>query len=377
MQRIRFCGTYAWWRVRGVCLAGCGLVWALVGGAPVYSQQLIDATKVIGRDACSKCHAAELTAWQGSAHGKKAWDLLDDPKASDFARKLGISAADIKSEKSTCTRCHGTHQKATGNLIIAKGNSCESCHGGAGGDGGWLAVHSDYGQGAADTLAALLKQRESESADHLASRKAATQKAGMNRAEDALAIASNCLQCHIVPDEKLIAAGHPSSTKFEFVEWAQGEVRHNFLLNPKENAEVPSLWLATGEGRTPKGRKQLMFLAGQLADLVLSLRIRAGVTSAKRGTLGDLANDRIDDALDEVEDAEIDDLAPILDIMKKNKIKKSTLKKTKAGDKNLYSGVADEVQAVADAFVEKYKDANGLPASVKPPRKAKGKAFGG
>ena len=375
MKLFRSCEVYSRLRVRSGCLASCGLVWLLMGGVPGYSQQQIDPEKVLGRDACSKCHAAELSAWQVSKHGKSAWDLLDHPKAPDFAKKMGIAAADIKSEKSICTKCHGTHQKSAGKLTIAKGNSCESCHGGAGGDAGWLTVHSDYGQGAADTLAALLKQRGSEAADHLASRKAATRKAGMNRAEDALALATNCLQCHIVPDEKLIAAGHPSSAKFEFVEWAQGEVRHNFLLDSKANAEVPSLWMASGQGRTAKGRKQLMFVAGQLADLVLSLRIRATVTSAKRGTLGDLVNDRIDDALDEVEDAEIDELAAVLDVMKKSKIKKSTLKKTTSDDEKLYSGAADAVQAVADAFIAKYKDATGLPASVKPPRKAKGKAF--
>ena len=355
----------------------CAAVWLLLASSTGFSQQQIDAAKVVGREACGKCHAAELGAWQVSKHGKNAWDLLDHPKAPDFAKSLGIAAGDIKSEKSVCTKCHGTHQQTGGKLVIAKGNSCESCHGGAGGDQGWLTVHSDYGKGAAGTLAELLKQREGEPAAHLATRKAATSKAGMNRAEDAVKIASNCLQCHIVPNEKLIAAGHPSSDKFEFVEWAQGGVRHNFLLDSKENAEVPSLWLASGKGRTAKGRKQLMFVAGQLADLVLSLRIRAGVTSAKRGTLGDLVNDRIDDAIDEVEDAEIDELAPVLAIMKENKIKKSTLKKTTPGDKELYSGAADAVQAVADAFVAKYKDATGLPASVKPPRKSKGKAFKG
>ncbi|MBB73611.1 MAG: hypothetical protein CMJ75_03745 [Planctomycetaceae bacterium] len=347
----------------------------LLASATGFSQEQIDVTAVVGRDACSKCHPSELSAWRVSKHGKNAWDLLDHPKAPDFAKKLGISAADIKSEKSVCTKCHGTHQKTAGKLTISKGNSCESCHGGAGGDGGWLTVHSDYGQGTTGTLVALLAQRESEATDHLVSRKAATRKAGMNRAEDTLALATNCLQCHIVPDEKLIAAGHPSSTKFEFVEWVQGEVRHNFLLDSKSNAEVPSLWMASGAGRTAKGRKQLMFVSGQLADLVLSLRIRAGVTSAKRGTLGDLVNDRIDDALDELEDAKIDDLAAVFDIMKKSKIKKSTLKRTTSADEKLYGGAADAVQAVADAFIAKYKNAAGLPASVKPPRKAKGKAF--
>ena len=42
-----------------------------------------------------------------------------------------------------------------------------------------------------------------------------------------------------------------------------------------------------------EGRKRLMFVAGQLADLEVSLRSRAKVTETKRGSLGDEVNDRI------------------------------------------------------------------------------------
>lgn len=368
-----------------VALAGAVLVTLQASATTITSsiyqasatvaQQEIPAEKVMGREACAKCHATELKAWQASSHGKKSWALLSDTKAPDFAKKLGIPVGDIQSATSMCTSCHGTHQKIEGKLEVAHGNSCESCHGAAGGEGGWFAVHSNYGSGTDKTMKELLAQRTGESADHRAARLAACDKAGMNRSGNPLGIARNCLKCHTVPNEMLVAAGHPTSEKFEFVRWAQGEVRHNFLLDPTTNSEAPSLWLARApDKRTVEGRKRLMFVAGQLADLEVSLRNRAKVTSTDRGSLGDAVNDRIDDAIDELEDLELDDLKPVLDIIEKHDIGKKSLKDITDGDKELYTMAADQVRAAAEAFVAKHKDGDGL-SGVKVSSKAEGDVY--
>lgn len=334
---------------------------SLALASAAVGQQQIAAEKVMGREACAKCHATELKAWQASSHGKKSWALLSDTKAPDFAKKLGIPAANIQTSM-LCTSCHGTPQQKGGQVTIAHGNSCESCHGAAGGEEGWFALHSDYGSGTSGkTMKELLAERNSETAAHRAGRLAACDKAGMNRSDNPLAIARNCLLCHTVPNEELVAAGHPTSDKFEFVRWAQGEVRHNFLLDPTTNAEAPSLWLARApDNRTAEGRKRLMFVAGQLADLEVSLRNRANVSTTDRGTLGDEVNDRIDDAIDELEDLELDDLQPVLDIIEKRNIDKRSIKDITADDKKLYTAAADEVRIAAEAFLEKHKDGDGL-----------------
>lgn len=338
------------------------------------AQQTVPPEKVFGRQACQVCHASEAAAWEQSSHNKKAWSLLDHPKAAGFAKALGVT--DIKGD-SLCTQCHGTQQNKAGKLTIAEGNSCESCHGGAGGADGWLFKHFDFGTGRRPTsnskIDEFLADRAKESPAHRAARDQAVKATGMNRSADAFELASNCLQCHLVPNEKLVEAGHPMSTRFEFVEWAQGEVRHNFLLDAKTNAEVPTNWSDRNPGGTADGRKRLMFVAGQLADLEVSLRNRAKVTETKRGSLGDEANDRILDLQEELADHGIDDLKPVLSALAG--IDKGSLKDITPTDAATYTKAADAVAAGAKSFVAAHLDGSGLPDSVDIPSKAKGNVF--
>jgi hypothetical protein len=350
------------------------LLLSLIPIATSQAQQTVPPEKVVGRNVCQICHKAEHKAWEKSSHNLKAWKLLEHPKAAEFAKALGVT--DIQGD-SACTQCHGTQQMKQNKLIIAQGNSCESCHGGAGGKGGWLTAHCDFGLGrkisSATTMSALMKDRVEETKAHRDSRDAACKTAGMNRSADALQIAKNCLQCHLVPNETLVEAGHPMTTRFEFVEWSQGEVRHNFLLNPKINAEAPTNWssqLRHGPGRTADGRKRLMYVVGQLADLEVSLRIRATASSTKRGSLGDEANDRIVDILEELNELEIADLKPALATLEG--IDKKSLKEITAKDKQLYTDAAAKLSVGSEAFVKAHPDGSKLPASIKIPIKAKG-----
>lgn len=350
------------------------LITSLALPCVVSAQQAIDPEKIFGRRACQICHASETAAWEQSSHNKKAWSLLDHPKAAGFAKALGV--VNIKGE-SACTQCHGTQQKKADKMLIAEGNSCESCHGGAAGQDGWLFKHFDYGSGRRPTSTSkideFLADRGKETPAHRAARDAAVKAAGMNRSADAFEIASNCLQCHLVPNEKLVEAGHPMSTRFEFVEWAQGEVRHNFLLNAKANAEVPTNWSDRNAGGTPEGRKRLMVIAGQLADLVVSLHTRANVTETKRGSLGDEANDRILDMQEELADHGIDGLKPVLAAVAN--VDKKSLKDVTPNDKDTYEKAAAAVAAAAKEFVTAHMDGSKLPDSIKIPSKAKGDIY--
>jgi hypothetical protein len=337
------------------------------------AQQTVPPEKVSGRQYCTVCHVSEQAAWEKSSHNTKAWALLDHPKAAGFAKALDVK--DIKGD-SACTQCHGTQQIKNKKFSVAHGNSCESCHGGSGGGAdGWLKKHFDFGSGRkiapGITIAVLLKDRAAETPQHRAAREQTCRAAGMIRSDDAFQIASNCLQCHLVPNEKLVDAGHPMSTRFEFVEWAQGEVRHNFLLDPKQNAEVPTAWSDRHAGGKPDGRKRLMYVAGQLADLTVSLRTRATVTSTKRNSLGDEANDRILDIHEELTEFEIPELMEMLTATGKH-LDKRSLKDVTPKDKDLYREVADTVEASAKNFVAVHQDGSKLPANIKIPKRAKG-----
>lgn len=342
------------------------------------AQQSIPPEKILGRQTCAACHQAELKAWEKSSHNLKSWQLLDHPKAAEFAKAIGVT--DVKAA-GTCTSCHGTQQQMPGKTIqVAAGNSCESCHGGAGNSkDGWLLKHFDFGQGRKlephPKMSDLLLDRGKEAADHRAGRDTTCKQLGMNRSSDPYQLAKNCLQCHLVPNEKLVEAGHPMSTRFEFVEWAQGEVRHNFLLDTKTNAQVPTNWSDPkrhGGTRSAEGRKRLMFVVGQIADLEVNLRIRAIATSFKRGTLGDEANDRILDIQEELEELEIPELKPILDAVKA--MDKKMLKDADS-DRAIFTDAADKISAAAEAFVKAHADGSKLPQSIKIPSKAKGEAF--
>ncbi len=337
--------------------------------------QLIDPAKVIGRDNCKTCHDQEHAAWEASSHGSRAWQLLEHAKAPDFAAALGIAPDQITSPNSVCTQCHGTQMVSQGRLTVVGGNSCESCHGAAGGDSGWYRIHGDYGNGMDSSLNELLAQRIAESNQHREQRMADCQAAGMNRAGDVLAVAKNCLTCHIVPIEELLAAGHPTSSGFEFVRWSQGEVRHNFLLNRNENNEAPSLWLAQSNDRTAAGRDKLMFVAGKLADLELSLRIRAQVTSTERGSLGREVADRIDDAVSTLTELDVPELSGLAEVAQNYQLARRALRELTADDANKYSAAADSVGKIAAAFVATHPHGDNLPDSIRISPRVMGKVY--
>lgn len=201
-------------------------------------------------------------------------------------------------------KCHSTPHTPAAQFSGTPGVSCESCHSAAGGEDGWFDIHSDYG---GEGL-----KREDESAAHLQQRRNACEQAGMIRAEDAYAHAGNCYTCHIVADEKLLAAGHkPGHSKFELVPWMQGEVRHNFQVSQLTNAESPSL-LTVRDGIEPAQRKRLLLVVGTIVELEVCLRNLAAIDpgnlkeryAGRRGWAG-----RADDAFEFL----VEEIAPAVD----------------------------------------------------------------
>lgn len=99
-----------------------------------------DPMKVLGNDACVKCHASEIQVWKSTPHARTFDELHRRPEAKAIASKLGLSS--IKNE-GRCVACHYTQQfTPASDVHVIAGVSCESCHG-AGKD--WLDVHADYG----------------------------------------------------------------------------------------------------------------------------------------------------------------------------------------------------------------------------------------
>ena len=208
----------------------------------------IDSTKVLGPETCGNCHKMEFSAWQQTHHFKTFEDLHRRPTAATIAEKMGVKR--IKNE-GTCTQCHYTMKGAEGSATPIAGVSCESCHG-AGQD--WIKLHNVKGS---------LDKAEA---------------AGFISPENIYALASNCFQCHTMPNEKLVnTGGHQAGSPLELVSWSQGEVRHHSLKDTKNEEATPE-------------RKRMLYVVGRVVDLEYSLRALAkatekatfGVSMAKR-----------------------------------------------------------------------------------------------
>lgn len=315
-----------------------------------------------GHEACAECHEAETAAWMASAHFDTAPAKLTVAQADDWGAELGI--ADVKTDM-RCVQCHG--QQADVEPIIATvGVSCESCHGPAGGMGGWLDLHSELGTDSVlmEDLMADIKDGLEADGDRDA-RRVACEAVGMLTSREEKAVILNCLECHAVFDAELAEVGHPSSEKFEFARWSQGEVRHNLLVDPAVNDVVSSRWLFDDGDRAASSRVRRMYIIGQLVDLEYSFRQRASLTEGNK--LFKRVNERIDNAADELEkikkqltsdgDARFDALfadGGMLDDVDKR------LKELEPTDKDVYGAHADEIAELAEEFIDAYPDGEGL-----------------
>lgn len=220
-----------------------------------------DPAKVIGPMRCASCHENEVRVWLQTPHAKTLEDLHRRPEANAIAAKMGIRS--IK-RGDVCLDCHYTSQAVGDKNQIIAGVSCESCHGAA---LDWVTLHNDYGG------PTVLKSQES--AAHKEQRREISIAHGMRNPTNVYLVARSCLQCHSVPNEKLINLGghRAGSIEFEMVSWSQGINRHNFLRTEnKANAENSAEEL------------RIMFVAGLMADLEFSTRAVAKAT--ERGAYG-------------------------------------------------------------------------------------------
>jgi hypothetical protein len=225
-----------------------------------------DSSKIVGSDACVKCHGQELAVWKATPHYRTFRELHRTDEAQAIAGRMGIRS--IKRGE-LCVQCHYTQQDVGGRSKVVSGVSCESCHGAA---ADWLSIHADFGGPTA--------AKSDETMEHRQERIENSIHHGMRNPSNVYLMARSCFNCHTVPHEQLVnVGGHVAGSQaFEFVSWSQGMIRHNFIR---------------GEGTNVATRASLMrvmYLVGLMTDLEFSLRATAqatevqpfGMTSAKR-----------------------------------------------------------------------------------------------
>jgi len=254
-----------------------------------------DPHRVMGvsKGDCKKCHPSEVAAWMKTVHYQTAERRLFkfEGNTKKYADALGIGQAELLTD-SLCADCHGTKAVSQSGVTVIAGVSCESCHGAAGGEDGWLNPHQSYHE-------TMPIPRTQETEEHRRKRIEYCERAGKIHSHNVIGLAQKCSGCHIIDNEKLIAAGHKAASAFEFVSWSSGEVRHNFLLNKDVNEEAPSLWLEN-TGGSAANRRRVKFVTGALVQLEVALRRRAaassplvipqygGIAAAANGTLAQI-----------------------------------------------------------------------------------------
>jgi Cytochrome c554 and c-prime len=242
---------------------------------------------------CKKCHPSEVASWMKTVHYQSAeLRLYKDIENTEKYRKALKLDPDALLNNSVCADCHGIKATRDGVTKVIAGVSCESCHSAAGGDQGWLNRHQSYHESKNMT-------RSEESSKHRKDRQDFCDEAGMIRSDNIYGMAKKCFNCHLIGNEKLIAAGHKSASAFDYVSWSTGEVRHNFLVDKNVNLDAPSLWVERTSG-TAENRKRLKFVIGTLVQLETALRLRAntknlqfipqigGVVAASNGKLSQI-----------------------------------------------------------------------------------------
>jgi hypothetical protein len=189
-----------------------------------------DPTKILGPESCGNCHKQEFTAWKQTHHYKTFEDLHRRPSAMQIAGKMGVQR--IKSE-GACVQCHYTSQGSGAELKPIAGVSCELCHGAA---KDWVRLHN------------------------VKSMQAKAKEMGWIAPDDVYALATNCFQCHTIPNEKLVnTSGHAAGSPIELVSWSQGEVRHHFMSGAKNVPNTPD-------------RLRMLYIVGRVVDLEYSMR---------------------------------------------------------------------------------------------------------
>jgi ribosomal protein S27AE len=144
---------------------------------------------------CGSCHERADIWWAGDPHSKTSIRLRNrEPRAVEIATLYGVAAADMARGNQICMSCHGTVASLTPTAEVQLGVSCESCHGPA----------SEY----------LDPHQEGENTG-----------LGLVNLKTADGRSGNCLRCHRISDERLLAAGHPSGADYDIAA-ADASIRH-------------------------------------------------------------------------------------------------------------------------------------------------------
>ena len=155
---------------------------------------------------CAKCHGNEVQVWKNTPpFSRRLKNWADDRARMKFARIWDS----VQSRKVMfCIDCHFTLHDSGTRVKAISGVSCESCHGAS---KDWINVHNEYGGPTAT--------KDTETEQHRKERLAMASSLGMRNTQNLYEIASSCMNCHTVPNEKLVNVGGAFGGHRRFLNW--------------------------------------------------------------------------------------------------------------------------------------------------------------
>jgi len=185
----------------------------------------------LGPGACSGCHAAQNQWWFDDPHFAAADPFFSQqPKAVRIAKLYGIPTTNMTRGDQLCMNCHGSVISGKERREVLDGVGCEACHGPA---ADYLEIHGEGDVTLDRRRPGYLAALEN----------------GMVGLVDPERRAAVCASCHYVTDRRLISAGHPTGTDYDFAA-AVGRIRHWDTALENETASRGA-WTSTVSARGP------------------------------------------------------------------------------------------------------------------------------
>lgn len=197
--------------------AGLVAVTLLVFPLSILSAQTY---QTLGPGGCglgqNNCHATENNWWKNDPHFVTVDAFFADPESyQKIADLSGVGAANMLKGTSSCMKCHGTVVSGKESRDVEEGVSCESCHGPG---SGYKDPHQEGEKGTGAGRPGYVKGLQLGLVDLK----------NLDKRADA------CVRCHYITDEKLLAAGHPSGAKFNYVVGIRTKVSKHWRRPPTD-----------------------------------------------------------------------------------------------------------------------------------------------
>lgn len=167
--------------------------------------------QTIGPSGCgvgqNNCHASENKNMIDK-HKNSVDDIADNEDARKYAELSGIGAANYLKGTSRCMECHGTIISGKEGKEVEEGVSCESCHGPG---SAYKDPHSEGPKGAPGTIRPGYTK---------------SLPLGLWDLKNPDVLAEECVRCHLLTDQKILAAGHPDGAKFNYKSGMKSVAKH-------------------------------------------------------------------------------------------------------------------------------------------------------